>query len=45
MVMAFYIHIGCELSGSDESTQFIDRWIHMMGLSARLGIMEMVLGI
>jgi len=41
--MAFYIHIGCELSGKAESTCFVDRWIHTMPLLQRLGIMAMVL--
>jgi hypothetical protein len=43
--MAFYIHLGCELSGRAESTQFIDRWIHMMDILSRLNIMETVLAI
>jgi hypothetical protein len=41
--MAFYIHLGCELSGKAESTRFVDRWIHTMSLFQRLGIMETVL--
>ncbi len=41
--MAFYIHLGCELTGRAESTQFIDRWIHLMGIIPRLNIMTIVL--
>ena len=41
--MAFYIHIGCELSGRAESTRFVDYWIHMIALSTRLEIIETVL--
>ena len=41
--MAFYIHIGCELTGRAESIQFIDRWIHMVDLTSRLDIMGIVL--
>jgi hypothetical protein len=41
--MAFYIHLGCELSGKTESTRLVDRWIHVIPLLQRLGIMETVL--
>lgn len=41
--MAFYIHIGCELSGKAESNRFVDRWIHSVKLLRRLNIMETVL--
>jgi hypothetical protein len=41
--MAFYIHLGCELSGKTESTRLVDRWIHVIPLLKRLGIMETVL--
>lgn len=41
--MAFYIHIGCELSGKAESNRFVDHWIHTIPLLHRLGIMETVL--
>lgn len=41
--MTFYIHIGCELNGSDESILFIDRWIHLKELSRRLEILKVVL--
>lgn len=41
--MAFYIHIGCELSGKAESNRLIDKWIHTIPLAERLTIMEMVL--
>ena len=41
--MAFYIHLGCELSGKSESTRLVDRWIHAIPLFQRLGIMETVL--
>jgi hypothetical protein len=41
--MAFYIHLGCELSGKTESTRLVDSWIHAIPLLQRLGIMETVL--
>jgi hypothetical protein len=41
--MAFYIHIGCELSGKAESNRLVDRWIHAIPLLERLMIMETVL--
>jgi hypothetical protein len=41
--MAFYIHIGCELSGRSESNLVIDQWIHMMSILSRLEVMEVVL--
>jgi hypothetical protein len=41
--MAFYIHLGCELTGKTESTRLVDRWIHAIPLLQRLGIMETVL--
>ena len=41
--MAFYIHLGCELSGKPESTRFVDAWIHAVPLFIRLAIMETVL--
>jgi hypothetical protein len=41
--MAFYIHLGCELSGRSESTRFMDSWIHRLPLFERLQIMETVL--
>lgn len=41
--MAFYIHLGCELSGKTESNRLVDRWIHTIPLLQRLGIMETVL--
>lgn len=41
--MAFYIHIGCELTGGAESNLFIDRWIHALSLYHRLQIMEAVI--
>ncbi|MGD8834797.1 MAG: hypothetical protein PVI54_15630 [Desulfobacteraceae bacterium] len=41
--MAFYIHLGCELSGKAESNCLVDRWIHTIPLLERLGIMETVL--
>lgn len=41
--MAFYIHIGCELSGKAESNRFVDNWIHSIDLLTRLSIMEIVL--
>jgi hypothetical protein len=43
--MAFYIHLGCELSGKTESTRLVDCWIHAIPLFQRLGIMETVLGL
>jgi len=42
-MMAFYIHIGCELTGRDGSNDIIDRWIHAIRLSSRLRVMEMVI--
>jgi len=41
--MAFYIHIGCELTGRQDSNEFIDRWIHGIRLSSRLRVMERVI--
>jgi hypothetical protein len=41
--MAFYIHLGCELSGKTESNRLVDCWIHAIPLFQRLGIMETVL--
>lgn len=41
--MAFYIHIGCELTGKPESTRFVDAWIHEMPFFIRLAIMETVM--
>lgn len=41
--MAFYIHIGCELTGRRESNAFIDQWIHGMTLFWRLEVMATVL--
>ena len=41
--MAFYIHLGCELSGKAESNRVVDCWIHTIPLLQRLGIMEIVL--
>jgi hypothetical protein len=41
--MAFYIHLGCVLSGKTESNRLVDRWIHVIPLLQRLGIMETVL--
>lgn len=41
--MAFYIHLGCELSGKAESNRVVDRWIHIIPLLQRLVIMETVL--
>jgi hypothetical protein len=41
--MAFYIHLGCKLTGSRESNWLVDRWIHMVPLWVRLEIMETVL--
>jgi hypothetical protein len=41
--MAFYIHLGCELSGKTESTRLVDCWIHAIPLFQRLGIMATVL--
>lgn len=41
--MAFYIHLGCELSGKAESNHLVDRWIHIIPLLLRLEIMETVL--
>lgn len=41
--MAFYIHLGCELSGKADSNRILDRWIHVIPLLQRLLIMEMVL--
>jgi hypothetical protein len=41
--MAFYVHLGCELSGKAESNRLVDRWIHAISLLQRLGIMETVL--
>ena len=41
--MAFYIHLGCELSGRAESNRFVDCWIHSVSLIQRLGIMETIL--
>jgi hypothetical protein len=41
--MAFYVHLGCELSGKIESTRMLDSWIHGTPLLKRLGIMETVL--
>jgi hypothetical protein len=43
--MAFYIHLGCELSGETESNRFVDQWIHTIPLFERLEIMGMVLGL
>lgn len=43
--MAFYIHIGCKLDGKRESNLVVDKWIHAVGLLARLEIMEVVLGL
>jgi len=43
--MAFFIHLGCELTGRAESTQLIDRWIHMKDIISRLKIMATVLDI
>jgi hypothetical protein len=40
--MAFYIHLGCVLSGNGESNRVIDRWIHMAALRRRLDIMSLV---
>ena len=41
--MAFYIHLGCELSGKAESNRVVDQWIHTIPLFQRLAIMETVL--
>ena len=41
--MAFYIHLGCELSGKAESNRFVDQWIHVIPLFQRLEIMEIAL--
>jgi hypothetical protein len=41
--MAFYIHLGCELTGKAESNRLVDCWIHAIPLFRRLGIMETVL--
>lgn len=41
--MAFYIHIGCELSGHAGSVKVIDRWIHQMPFTKRIEIMGVVL--
>lgn len=41
--MAFFIHIGCELSGSAESNMVIDQWIHMITLPTRLEIIQTVI--
>jgi hypothetical protein len=41
--MAFYIHLGCELSGKAESNRLVDSWIHVIPLFKRLEIMETVL--
>ena len=41
--MAFYIHLGCELSGKAESNRIVDRWLHTIPLILRLSIMEAVL--
>jgi hypothetical protein len=43
VIMAFYIHIGCELNGKAESNKFVDQWIHAMALLIRLEIMSTVL--
>ncbi len=43
--MAFYIHLGCELSGKAESNRIVDNWIHVIPLFERLGIMETVLAL
>lgn len=41
--MAFYIHLGCELSGMAESNRIVDQWIHTIPLFERLEIMGTVL--
>ncbi len=41
--MAFYIHIGCELTGRRDSNALIDRWIHDMSLFWRLEVMATVM--
>ena len=41
--MAFYIHIGCELTGRRDSNALIDQWIHKMTLLWRLEVMATVL--
>ena len=43
--MAFYIHLGCELSGSAYSTGLVDQWIHLIGLVERLDIMALVISL
>jgi hypothetical protein len=43
--MAFYIHLGCELDGREESNCLVDMWIHMVNFKLRLDIMEIVLGL
>jgi hypothetical protein len=43
MIMALYIHIGCELDGKRESNLIVDKWIHTMSLFVRLEIMATVL--
>ena len=43
IVMALYIHIGCELDGKRESNLVVDKWIHAMALFTRLEIMAIVL--
>jgi hypothetical protein len=40
--MAFYIHIGCELTGRAGSNFVVDRWLHQMPLSVRLKVMGIV---
>jgi hypothetical protein len=41
--MAFYIHLGCDLSGKSESTFLMDTWIHNTPLLIRLSIMAIVM--
>jgi len=43
--MAFYIHLGCELSGTAGSNRVVDRWIHALPLFQRLEIMATVLAL
>lgn len=41
--MAFWLHIGAELSGKAESNRIVDKWLHMVALYRRLAIMERVM--
>jgi len=43
IIMALYIHLGCELNGKYESNFVLDKWIHTIALFERLEIMATVL--